>query len=493
MKIAVFADLHYTSGCTLKAQILNTVLVEAERRGASFVVCAGDMLGTGTYDEAEELFAVFKKHKIPVAFSLGNAECRFFPKASAAKKVLVSDPLPEGIALLDTSSCSCDPAEIASLSGRNLLLITHVPPPDWGGEAFQAWEKARADSVISLTVAGHMHVDSESPGLVIVRGLDPDKAQGGPPAVVFFDDEGGWHKSSVFEIPHIRPEEWDHAFANAFLEDLGLSAMYDPFGSLDFAISERVRNLELRNGTWKDEDFPALLARVAEWRRTCGKCLSLHLPVLSYSNGEVQGVAELHAASLAAVALRCDRVTLHIPSLHYSAAPGWYLALAGAYEQALGPLMNTGIKIGIENMHMTTGDKDSMDRKYGYIPMECNTFIGMLNAYDEFDVGFHLDIGHARNNAPFDWSNPISDWITYFGPRINGMHIHQVVRSKDGKLENHRPLDSFFGSLISLASIIYARRHGIIPRAPLFIEVRDGLGPESYLTLTRLCRKAARL
>jgi hypothetical protein len=63
------------------------------------------------------------------------------------------------------------------------------------------------------------------------------------------------------------------------------------------------------------------------------------------------------------------------------------------------------------------------------------------------------------------------------------MHIHQVVQDEQGKMHNHKPLLGFFDKLIALSSLILARRDGLLRPVPMFLEVRDGLGPESLLAL----------
>lgn len=496
MKIAIFADIHYIAGSRIKAQILEVSICEAERQNAVMIICAGDMLGTGTVREAEELVAIFKKHDIPVAYTLGNAELRTPCDTARVKTILNNAPLPAGVVLLDSANGWCDTNAFTSLNGRNLLAVTHVPPASQGSESFTAWQNACKKSIISLTVAGHTHLDYDSPDvprLSVVRGLDPDKAIGGPPAIVFYESNAdGWHKSAIYEIPTIRPEEWTEQFRDEFLEDLGFSTMYDPFGGLDFAIANNVRNVELRDASWKPEDFAQLCQRVAEWRNAGGRCLSSHLPALGFANGAASGIEALLNGCISAVKLGCNRVTLHVPSMPLSEFETSKELVREAFDTALTPLKNTGIKIGVENMHMTGGDNGEFNRHFGYTPAECKAQIELLRSIDGLDIGFHCDIGHARNNAPFSSRFPISTWYETLGAELNGMHIHQVVLQPDGKMSNHKPMDSFFGSLISLSSLIYARRNGLLPRAPMFLEIREGLGPECYKQLTLLAGETSR-
>lgn len=56
----------------------------------------------------------------------------------------------------------------------------------------------------AIYIAGHEHYDElrkyASREIHIVRGLDPDKAIGGPPAITLFEyepDTGNWHREEV--------------------------------------------------------------------------------------------------------------------------------------------------------------------------------------------------------------------------------------------------------------------------------------------------------
>ncbi len=517
-RIAVFADLHYTCGsATLKGRVLREALDAALSLGASGIVCAGDMLGIGTVAEATALRALFDAQPLPVWFTPGNAELRT-PSESAAANAILSNrsPLPDGVILIDSSAgypsqcrmqnaecrmrnaeCSMHNAQCTMLNAqcamrranrqtvkpsncagrdmgdsekRKLLAVTHVPPN--GG-------------AIGLTVAGHLHIDDvrENGACRVLRGLDPDKAIGGPPAFATFvrDESGVWHFEANHEITGVRPAEWTPAFRDAFLADLGLSTMYDPFGGLAFATAEHVPCVELRHASWGD-DMRALVEAIARWRESGGRVLSMHLPSLRFANGVAENVDAIAKSCETALALGCNRVTLHVPKMKTDVIASQHDAITSIYARALAPLAGTGVAIGIENMHMTPGETPD-DRHYGYTPDECRMFIDALRVLSGLNIGFHLDIGHARNNAPYSSLFPVGTWYEQLGTECNGMHIHQVVQDEQGKMHNHKPLLGFFDKLIAISSLILARRSGLLPPVPMFIEVRDGLGPESLLAL----------
>ena len=489
--MAVFADLHYTveSG-RLKGEVLRWAVREASRRGCEAIVCAGDMIGSGRKAEADAVAAILAESALPVSFTPGNAELRCPAESAEALAILAGAPPPDGVILADSSRGWGDGAlgDRALLAG--MLVVTHVPP---------------SEDIGPLVVAGHTHRDSEAPGLSIVRGLDPDKALGGPPAFAIYgrDADGAWRREEDVAFPGVSPSEWDASFRRDFLDDLGLATMDDPFGGLDFAIRNGIRCIEFRARSWKPEDFDALRAKVGEWRTAGGRILSLHLNELSFAcvapggralPSTAQGVDGLRGDCRDAVALGCDRVTLHVPKIPAADYDASIDLMRRAYAEALAPLAGTGIAIGVENMHTTPADKEDFSRRrFGYTPEECKRQIALLRDIPCLRAGFHIDIGHARNNAPSSTQFPVGAWYELLGAEVNGMHIHQVERNSDGSFRNHRPLRGFFEPLISLASLVMARQRGILPRAPMFLEIRDGLGQESWLALANAASRASSL
>ena len=520
-KIAVFADLHFTveSG-RLKGDVLRWAVREASWRGCEAIVCAGDMIGSGRKAEAEAVAAILAESALPVSLTPGNAELRCPAESAEALAILTGAPPPEGVALVDSSRGWGNGALGDRALPAGTLVVTHVLP------------SCDSSGVLAplLVVAGHTHRDSEAPGLSIVRGLDPDKALGGPPAFAIYGRaaDGSWRREEDVAFPGVSPGEWNATFRRDFLDDLGLATMADPFGGLDFAITNGIRCLELRYRSWKQEDFGALRAKVGEWRAAGGRILSMHLSEPTFVPGlhgmlappetggapggralplAAQGVEGLCGDCRDAVALGCDRVTLHVPKIPAADYDASIELMRDAYAEALAPLAGTGIAIGVENMHMTAADREPMSRfigtcggasrssqrRFGYTPGECARQIALLREIPGLRVGFHLDIGHARNNAPFSTQFPIGAWYELLGAEVNGMHIHQVEQAPDGSFSNHRPLTGFFEPLIALSSLIMARQRGILPRAPMFLEVRNGLGPDSWLALANAASRTQAL
>ena len=111
---------------------------------------------------------------------------------------------------------------------------------------------------------------------------------------------------------------------------------------------------------------------------------------------------------------------------------------------------------------------------FGCTPEECLALLRDLRRIPGLEIGFHLDVGHARNNSPYSTLHPVGAWYGALGAACNGMHLHQVCADERGGLHNHLPLEGLFDGLVSLASLVLARRDGLLRRAPMFVEVRGG-------------------
>ena len=342
--------------------------------------------------------------------------------------------------------------------------------------------------IIGLLVYGHLHYDKRHTWQGIrceaVRGMDPDKAIGAVPGIAFFtrDQFGHWmRKNESFSVAD--PARWKDEDKQEFLCNLGLSAMGDTDGGIDFAAENKVPVLELRFGAWIQET-EKYQQKLASWRQNGGKCLSIHFPDFSWDENGFSGRETLEQAVRGALQLGADRITCHVPRVSVGTFADKDIAgkTADAAAEILRPLVAANIVIGIENLHMRPGEKADEERGFGYTPEEVLSFIAMLKQRG-VPVGLHLDIGHARNNAPYSQKYNVSDWLTLGNHQINGMHLHQVAIDTDGSFLNHQPITEPFGKLISLASLFSAWRNGDIPKVPLILEIRKGKGPDSLFAL----------
>jgi hypothetical protein len=115
-----------------------------------------------------------------------------------------------------------------------------------------------------------------------------------------------------------------------------------------------------------------------------------------------------------------------------------------------------------------------MERGYGYTPAECRDWIYALRDKAGSDkIGFHFDIGHARNNMPYSSLYNISQWFAELGTLITGYHLHQVEQNGDGTCLNHRPVIGMFGPLISFSSLFAAWKDRQINHSPMYLEIRN--------------------
>lgn len=151
----------------------------------------------------------------------------------------------------------------------------------------------------------------------------------------------------------------------------------------------------------------------------------------------------------------------------------------------LAPAVAAGVRVNIENMHMTARDAPDASRRYGYLPVECLAWVGELQSrLGEEAVRMLLDLGHARNNEPFSSEFTLGAWYALVGRRTGGYHLHQVV-STDGWMANHQPITDLHGPLISFSSFLWGWRSGQLNHAPVFIEVPGAEGQVASLETFR--------
>ena len=492
-KIAVLADLHLPdSDRTVKEKVLDWAIGEIRKRDVSYIVCAGDMTTRGTYPAARRLVKKLKTLSAKFFNTPGNAERRTCdPKAW---KILTTECCDDKVLLLDSSTGALSSKArgllarlLAEQDKKDLLAVTHCPPQIFSEEDRLLLAAAHRNGIISRIVYGHEHYDKTHSVMGIpcsaVRGMDPDKASGGAPAIVFFtlDHDNKWRREDVSFTP-ADPRHWSRKEKQEFLDHLGLSTMSDPIGTLKFAIQEKVPVLEWRYAVLSDEMTAEFHALLAQWRKNGGKNLSIHFPDIKWDGTSWTGQEALKSAVQTALLLNAQRITFHVPRISIGDFSSQAEQVSELMAEIFAPLRDAGILIGIENLHMNPGEKDDDARGFGYTPQEVTDFAELLVQHG-IPAGLHLDIGHARNNAPYSKTYNISDYLSLFGSKINGCHLHQVVMDETGTMLNHRAFTEPFGKLISLASIFTAWQTGILPHAPLILEIRGGKGPESLITL----------
>ena len=496
MKCAILADLHLPDReDTFKEKLLDLTLASLRNEGVGLILGVGDMTGFGTIPAAERLARKLRNTGIDFLLTPGNAEYRSGPETSARIAEILRTDLRKGrFVVLDSalSKLSDEARETLRTLPEHAVLVTHVPPSRWP-ESDRAL-LAGAENRYDLLIAGHVHYDSAEGKIRTVRGMDPDKAIGGPPAVVILEElPDGSFRFSELEIPDFEASDitrWPEPERKVFLDHVGISGMTEPLETLDFAARERIRAVELRCSTLEAMPENELKNALARWRDCGGSILSLHLPDLGWKEGKPTGADAVSQFIRSAADLGCTRLTLHVPKMSVNDFSDRAVreTVLGHTVQRIAEANGLGMSVGIENMHMRKFEKPDGARRYGYTVEECRDWLALLRERlpKPEMTGFHFDIGHARNNAPYSSMEPISTWLAGLGPEMNAMHLHQIEKAPEGGFSNHRPIRTLFGPMISLSSLFLAWKAGQMPHVPMFLEIRSGLGPESYRTLRRL-------
>lgn len=496
MKCAILADLHLPDReDTFKEKLLDLTLASLRNEGVELILGAGDMTGFGTVPAAERLARKLRDTGIAFLLTPGNAEYRSGPETSARIAEILRTGLRKGrFVMLNSalSRLSDEARDTLRTLPEHAVMITHTPPSHWPES--DRTLLTEAENRYDLLIAGHVHYDSANGKIRTVRGMDPDKAIGGPPAVVILEDQpDGSFRFSELEIPDFEASDitrWSEAERKVFLDHVGISGMAEPLETLEFAARERIAALELRCNTLATIPEDNLKIALARWRDCGGRILSLHLPDLGWKEDALTGSDTVAQFILAGAALGCTRLTLHVPNMSVNdfADQAIRETVLDHTVQRIAEANGLGMSVGIENMHMRKFEKPDGLRRYGYTVEECRDWLSLLRERlpKPEMTGFHFDIGHARNNPPYSSMEPISTWLAGLGPEMNAMHLHQVEKTPEGGLTNHRPIRTLFGPMISLSSLFLAWKAGQVPHVPMFLEIRSGLGPESYRTLRKL-------
>lgn len=469
MKIAVWADLHLTDRTeTVKMQVFEWALSETLRQKADAIVCIGDLTASGNAFQCRAVLEKLSNSAIPYCSTPGNAELRSSFGREAEKLFTVEAPENIPVILLNTARrepLAEDLQKLENLPDNSaFLLATHVPVERWSQAAQSVLEQARKRRAITALIAGHNHNDD----IEVMRGMDPDKASGGVPMIAFFEQnksDGSWQRSDC-AIPGVDPGCWEDSLRKKLAGHIGLSAMHEPLEGVKFAVQEKVPHLEFRPPL---ECSDELMEYIKVWRAGGGKTLSLHLPNLLPDDPE--GVLKKYA--LIACKIGCDRVTLHVPKITADKFAENEQRFLERFKEDLSVLLENNIVIGIENLHTSPGKESFEERNYGCNIEECVHWVTLLRQHFNTDkIGFHLDVGHARNNAPFSMDDNLSDYYLVMNHLINGFHLHQVEHI-DGKYINHCQVRGFYDKLISFAGLFMAFKNGMFNEdVPMFMEVR---------------------
>lgn len=463
MKICLIADLHLPyHPSAVHYDVFEWALQDLQKKQADAVIFVGDFTAGGH----SESLRIFKEKicglSVPAVVIPGNSDYRT-PDTAAEVRAMTSPLLTDvnGVKILSLADGEQSiPEEAYALldsADENTVVCTHHPfecLPEPHRSRLTKWREAHPD--VPLFFA-HLHLAMRrEDGSYILPAADPDKNIGAPPAISYYDTDTKELRKAHYHCP----VPYD------FAQYLALSCRR-PETDIEYAITRRIGCIELRSEALTDAD--ALLPLIGRWREAGGHTLSLHAPDVIV-NGSYNTEVWNSFVSFAKAA-SADRITLHVPNIPSHTATDEVLGeIAEFAARNLDDLPDTFV-IGIENMHMTA--KDSVENhRFGYVPEECLRYMRILREHTAKKVGIHLDTGHARNNHPFSQKYTSGAWYAEVGSEIVGYHIHQYARNAAEKLENHQPIDNWYGKYISYASFFRAWEKGQLAKAPVILEIR---------------------
>ncbi len=281
---------------------------------------------------------------------------------------------------------------------------------------------------------------------------------------------------------------WTESERQEFLGQFGIAVKKDHVQWMERAIAEKIPVVEWNFNPFRAADPSVRSEQVTRWRAAGGTCLSLHFPNLPVDpNPDAE--ANIAIAIEAALENRMDRITIHVPDFPVGQTEQRLDAVAERFISLLHPLLDAGIRIGIENLHMKPKYTPDESRPFGFIPEECIRLVRLLREKTGSELwGCHLDIGHAYSNYPYSQQNDTVRWLELCGPLLNGLHIHQfehAVSAEEPYLEGHSHLTGRTMGHPSLLPVFDAWHRGIF-RAPMILEIMRREEAEPFSSLARI-------
>ncbi len=485
MKIGLICDSHMPPNSDSAQRSFCLRAAEMFKNdGIKTVITLGDITAFGevaALSDYLDMFSSFEHFAV-----CGNSDVR---NPDTAQSLIERCPgfefLSDGIRILGINSSYAriekeDREKLMTLNDGDVVVLHH-PPERMEAESREFFEKLMAEK--SLTVLyGHLHrkliSERGKSKLFGIRAIDPDKSFGDFPCVTYYDTETGEREEKLITVS-------TDAIFN-LREHFGISCV-DNHRDVEYATENKLFGVELRcNGKGWEPDL-SLIPKLDAWRKAGGKYLSVHMPNLYWQEGSLIGEETWMKATQYANDVGADGLTIHPPRIKLCDMKEAHDKLLELYVYVV---KNVGknVKIGIENLHTHRGETDTPERCFGYVPSEVSAWIDEINAAigEKDRVGHTLDVGHARNNAPFANVYPVSRWYEQMGKRTVAYHIHQVVQKEEG-LKNHNPIENWFGPQISYASFFLHWQNETINRRPVFLEVK---GAENFEKSIKAFEKA---
>ena len=484
LKLCLMCDLHLPSETdALQYDVLAWAVADIRRKKPDCVIYAGDITCDGTAEVLHSFLQTMNSLDMPFLFIPGNSDLRCEETKDELSKI--SSPIENdinGVKIFAVNDCDATVTDeqLLALEGADdeSIVFMHHPVNALRMESrkkFLAWRDAHKETRVFYA---HRHLTETDGESVCLQAMDPDKAIGECPCISYYDTDS----------KELRKEYYFSPVPYDFYDYFGISC-YRTTEHISFAVQKGLKMLELRPNCI-GSDPSELADAIAKWRAGGGEDLCIHLPEVNFNDGDIYSNNIDKYIELANL-LHADRFTQHVPKVSVATvkADATVLPRICAYLAEKFNAVDHEIVIGVENMHMTPNDKPDDTRRFGYLPEECIEFMQALDERCNHRVGINLDIGHARNNAPYSQTYQTGTWLALLGKYAVGYHVHQVTSQK-GVFENHMPITDIYGKLISYASFFRYWATGVINKAPLIFEMRPEDGYE--ITLQTFAKEKAR-
>ena len=468
MKICFFCDLHLpTVKGALQYDALEWAISDMKERGCDLAVYAGDVTSDGNKDVYLYFLERMNESGLDYLYIPGNSDVRD-ERYARELSLLSSDILNEcgeiKIYAVNDSTGSVDERAFSLLgeASSDDIMFMHHPIGSHTKETDARLAEFKQKHPQTKMFFGHAHLRYERGNEVSLQALDPDKAIGECPCITYYDTDTKKCEYIYYSCPVPRD----------IYGYIGISA-YRPEEHIRFATERGIRYLELRPNIASMADGE-LVALINEWRASGGEHLSIHLPDVGWGEGGAVLGSSLDRLIYLAELLGADRFTQHVPRVPLCTVrenEKCLYTIAAELAKKLNSIKRK-VAVGVENMHMTAGESADGRRRFGYTPPECIEFMKELAKHTHHDVGINLDVGHARNNAPFSQTYQVGAWYSEVGKYTVGYHIHQVKWGME-KFSNHTAIRDVYGSLISYASFFRMWSEGRMNKAPFVFEMDE--------------------
>lgn len=467
MKVAFMCDMHLPMRKdSVQYKYFTDAVNEIKKSDSDITIVVGDIAAYGEENALSFFNSVMKD--LPHIAVLGNSDVRNgdIETFSYGGNIYVGN---RNIFCINTPYAKIneeDKEKIALLTDGDILVMHHsIPALDELSRSFLS-KILNNKSITVIHAHSHNFQDYKlgKSRVICIRALDGDKSIGAPPCITYFEitENSLSFSEKLFTV--------DPSLVYDFRDYLGISC-FDVKKDIDFAIENNLHNLELRKYDENDGLFDFTVNKIQEWKRVCVKSFSVHMPNIRYVDGKLTANGWEYAKKLA-LSCDADTLTIHVPRISVSDMENNFNLVAKFYAERISEFPEN-VKVGIENLHMEKNELPDKSRGFGYTPIEVISFVDAVNdLLGEKRVGVTLDIGHARNNPPYNSIYPLGMWYALLGDKTVAYHMHQVSR-ENGVLKNHTEIKSLFGPMISFSSFFKAWSIGQINKCPVFLEIRD--------------------